>query len=159
MQNLQIGEIESRSPLAQCTVFTRRYRNMAATMQMNKQATRQAAQQGRVAPFKATGVVRKVAQLPSSTFSGVTVPQRQFAVSGARSVSRAVQSVFAVKDGAALEGRKLRVAVIGGGPSGACAAETLAKGGVETFLLERKLDNCKVRMTGASREVFRSDPS
>ncbi|KAG2425329.1 hypothetical protein HXX76_013744 [Chlamydomonas incerta] len=116
---------------------------MAATMQMNKQATRQAAQQGRVAPFKATGVVRKVAQLPSSTFSGVTVPQRQFAISGARSVSRAVQSVFAVKDGAVLEGRKLRVAVIGGGPSGACAAETLAKGGVETFLLERKLDNCK----------------
>jgi geranylgeranyl reductase len=40
--------------------------------------------------------------------------------------------------------RPLRVAVIGGGPSGACAAETLAKGGVETYLLERKLDNCKV---------------
>jgi 2-polyprenyl-6-methoxyphenol hydroxylase-like FAD-dependent oxidoreductase len=35
--------------------------------------------------------------------------------------------------------------VIGGGPSGACAAETLAKGGVETFLLERKMDNCKVQ--------------
>jgi geranylgeranyl reductase len=48
-----------------------------------------------------------------------------------------------VKDGATLD-RKLRVAVIGGGPSGACAAETLAKGGVETFLIERKLDNCKV---------------
>lgn len=32
-----------------------------------------------------------------------------------------------------------------GGPSGACAAETLAAGGVETFLIERKLDNCKVR--------------
>jgi geranylgeranyl reductase len=51
----------------------------------------------------------------------------------------------AVKDGAVLpEGRKLRVAVIGGGPSGACAAETLAKGGVEAFLIERKMDNCKV---------------
>jgi geranylgeranyl reductase len=42
-----------------------------------------------------------------------------------------------------LGGRKLRVAVVGGGPSGACAAETLAKAGIETFLFERKLDNCK----------------
>jgi geranylgeranyl reductase len=33
--------------------------------------------------------------------------------------------------------------VVGGGPSGACAAETLAKAGIETFLFERKLDNCK----------------
>ena len=40
-------------------------------------------------------------------------------------------------------GRKLRVAVVGGGPGGACAAETLAKAGIETFLIERKLDNCK----------------
>lgn len=54
------------------------------------------------------------------------------------------QKVFAVADGTVLD-RPLRVAVIGGGPSGACAAETLAKGGVETFLLERKMDNCKVR--------------
>lgn len=38
---------------------------------------------------------------------------------------------------------KLRVAVVGGGPAGACAAETLAKGGVETVLFERKMDNCK----------------
>jgi geranylgeranyl reductase len=48
-----------------------------------------------------------------------------------------------VADGTVLD-RPLRVAVIGGGPSGACAAETLAKGGVETYLLERKMDNCKV---------------
>ncbi len=33
--------------------------------------------------------------------------------------------------------------VVGGGPSGACAAETLAKAGIETFLIERKMDNCK----------------
>ena len=46
--------------------------------------------------------------------------------------------VSAVKDGTVLD-RPLRVAVIGGGPSGACAAETLAKGGVETFLIERKM--------------------
>mmetsp|Transcript_21165 Transcript_21165/g.36345 ORF Transcript_21165/g.36345 Transcript_21165/m.36345 type:complete len:473 (+) Transcript_21165:115-1533(+) len=37
----------------------------------------------------------------------------------------------------------LRVAVIGGGPGGASAAETLAKNGIETFLFERKMDNCK----------------
>ena len=40
-------------------------------------------------------------------------------------------------------GRNLRVAVIGGGPAGGCAAETLAKGGIETYLIERKLDNAK----------------
>lgn len=42
-----------------------------------------------------------------------------------------------------LQGRNLRVAVVGGGPAGGAAAEALAKGGVETFLIERKLDNCK----------------
>lgn len=35
------------------------------------------------------------------------------------------------------------MAVVGGGPAGGAAAETLAKGGVETILIERKLDNCK----------------
>lgn len=49
----------------------------------------------------------------------------------------------AIKDGTTLD-RPLRVAVVGGGPSGACAAESLAKGGVETYLIERKMDNCKV---------------
>lgn len=42
-----------------------------------------------------------------------------------------------------LQGRKLRVAVVGGGPAGGCAAETLAQGGIETYLIERKLDNAK----------------
>lgn len=32
---------------------------------------------------------------------------------------------------------------MGGGPAGGAAAEALAKGGVETVLIERKLDNCK----------------
>ena len=41
------------------------------------------------------------------------------------------------------EGRKLRVAVIGGGPAGASAADALAEQGIETYLIERKLDNCK----------------
>ena len=37
----------------------------------------------------------------------------------------------------------LRVAVIGGGPSGSCAAEVLAKAGINTWIFERKLDNAK----------------
>lgn len=43
-------------------------------------------------------------------------------------------------------GRKpltLRVAVVGSGPAGSSAAETLAKAGIETYLIERKLDNAK----------------
>ena len=51
--------------------------------------------------------------------------------------------VYAVKNGATLD-RPLRVAVVGGGPAGSCTAETLAKGGIETYLFERKMDNCKV---------------
>jgi hypothetical protein len=40
--------------------------------------------------------------------------------------------------------RKLRVAVVGGGPSGSCAAEIFAEEpNIETFLFERKMDNCK----------------
>lgn len=37
----------------------------------------------------------------------------------------------------------LRVAVIGSGPAGSSAAETLVKAGIETYLFERKLDNAK----------------
>lgn len=37
----------------------------------------------------------------------------------------------------------LRVAVVGGGPAGSSAAETLVRAGIETYLLERKLDNAK----------------
>ena len=37
----------------------------------------------------------------------------------------------------------LRVAVVGSGPAGSSAAETLAKAGMETYLFERKLDNAK----------------
>ncbi len=62
----------------------------------------------------------------------------------ARTARARTVRVSAIKDGQPLGDRKLRVAVIGGGPSGACAAETLAKGGVEATLLERKMDNCKV---------------
>jgi len=39
---------------------------------------------------------------------------------------------------------KYRVAVVGGGPSGACAAEILAQNPkIETIMFERKMDNCK----------------
>ena len=78
------------------------------------------------------------------------VSQRMARASGAARVQRTRSvTVRAIKDGQALpEGKKLRVAVIGGGPSGACAAETLAKGGVEVTLIERKMDNCKVRSSG-----------
>merc|ERR1712008_65552 len=41
------------------------------------------------------------------------------------------------------EGRKLRVAVVGGGPGGASCADTLARAGIETYLIERNFDNCK----------------
>ncbi|MGF1480226.1 MAG: geranylgeranyl reductase [Cyanophyceae cyanobacterium] len=37
----------------------------------------------------------------------------------------------------------IRVAVVGSGPAGSSAAETLAKSGIETYLFERKLDNAK----------------
>ncbi|XP_050223329.1 geranylgeranyl diphosphate reductase, chloroplastic [Mercurialis annua] len=51
--------------------------------------------------------------------------------------------ISASKTSPKLQNRNLRVAVIGGGPAGGAAAETLAKGGIETYLFERKLDNCK----------------
>jgi len=39
---------------------------------------------------------------------------------------------------------KYKVAVIGGGPSGACAAEELAKNkDIECIIFERKMDNAK----------------
>jgi hypothetical protein len=77
-----------------------------------------------------------------SSFNGAAVRQSALRVTG--NSKRALTTVAAIiKDGATLD-RKLRVAVIGGGPSGACAAETLAKNGIETYLIERKMDNCKV---------------
>ncbi|KAK9279841.1 hypothetical protein L1049_013523 [Liquidambar formosana] len=42
-----------------------------------------------------------------------------------------------------LSGRKLRAAVIGGGPAGSSAAETLAAAGIETFLFERSPSSSK----------------
>ncbi|KAK7385863.1 hypothetical protein VNO78_31787 [Psophocarpus tetragonolobus] len=44
---------------------------------------------------------------------------------------------FTISASKSISGRKLRAAVIGGGPAGSSAAEALASGGVETFLFER----------------------
>ncbi|MEW5306914.1 MAG: hypothetical protein WDW36_009346 [Sanguina aurantia] len=76
-----------------------------------------------------------------SSFSGRNAAQTS-SVATTRRGRVNVQQVSAIKDGATLD-RPLRVAVIGGGPSGACAADTLAQGGVQAFMFERKMDNCK----------------
>jgi geranylgeranyl reductase len=55
----------------------------------------------------------------------------------------AVASLAAPIVTAAVYEPPLRVAVVGGGPSGSCAAETLAKAGIKTWMFERKLDNAK----------------
>jgi len=94
-------------------------------------------QQGKAAAFIGTPVNQRLSGMFGKSFT--TPKSHQMSSRGSQ-----VLKVFAVKDGATLD-RPLRVAVIGGGPSGACAAETLAQGGIETFLIERKMDNCKVR--------------
>lgn len=73
----------------------------------------------------------------SQSFSGTSLTRRQ-SFAGVTVLSPSSRRV----DASSLT-MKLRVAVVGGGPAGACAAETLAKGGIETFLFERKMDNCK----------------
>ena len=107
-----------------------------------------------VLPGAAQRIVAKT-NVKASAFMGAPVGQRfqgiaakPIAMNKSQQVSGRSLSmqVYAVKDGTPLD-RPLRVAVIGGGPSGACAAETLAQGGVEAFLIERKMDNCKVCWT------------
>ncbi len=96
--------------------------------------------------------------LPSNAgaFAGAALPAVSLAPSRAVAARRGLApAINAIKDGETLN-RPLRVAVIGGGPSGACAAETLAKGGVETFLIERKMDNCKVGMDLGGKSAARS---
>lgn len=95
-------------------------------------------------PSRSSAAVAAVAAAPA--IASVNAVRKLASSSRASVAARA-----AIRDGASLDGRKLRVAVIGGGPSGACAAETLAKGGIETFLIERKMDNCKVRAVRGER--------
>merc|ERR1719199_1724500 len=87
---------------------------------------------------------RRVAMPAARVLSASTsmAGQRLVAKAAKASVGTRAHTVEVKAAGAKL-GRKLKVAVVGGGPSGACAAETLAKGGVETYLIERKMDNCK----------------
>ncbi|XP_010029889.2 geranylgeranyl diphosphate reductase, chloroplastic [Eucalyptus grandis] len=84
------------------------------------------------------------------TFTGLrqnTAEKPHFAAAAAVPAARRPAArqfrVLAAKTSPKLANRNLRVAVIGGGPAGGAAAEALAKGGVETFLIERKLDNAK----------------
>ena len=104
--------------------------SMGAKVSMGAQTTKRTPS---MAPTMKHAMVSSPIMAPTTSVSMVKKAERSLS-----------QKVFAVADGTVLD-RPLRVAVIGGGPSGACAAETLAKGGVETFLLERKMDNCKVR--------------
>ena len=89
------------------------------------------------------------ARVPTSAVRSNLSSRSNAAAAFSASSSRAGASrhsavrVMAAKQGEKLD-RPLRVAVVGGGPAGACAAESLAKSGVETYLIERKLDNCKV---------------
>lgn len=58
-------------------------------------------------------------------------------------VGRQVTGSVSKMSSSALE-MKYKVAVVGGGPSGACAAEIFAQEkGIDTILFERKLDNAK----------------
>jgi geranylgeranyl reductase len=85
----------------------------------------------------------QAAALGTVPMAGVTVPhsakqqqqQQQKSLRGARMIVCAGSELP--------EGRKLRVAVVGGGPGGASCADALARAGIETYLIERKLDNCK----------------
>ncbi|CAL1157872.1 unnamed protein product [Cladocopium goreaui] len=118
-----------------------------------------------VQPAVHTGVATQVAAPSSAHSSGLSAcglaavglaataaarSRRSSLVRGQRSVvpvrpSRSLSSAKVVVCAGVNfpEGRKLRVAVVGGGPAGASAADQLAKDGVETFLIERKMDNCK----------------
>lgn len=60
-----------------------------------------------------------------------------------RKSHRPRRACLTITANAPLPGRKLRAAVIGGGPAGSSAAEALAAGGVETFLFERSPSTAK----------------
>ncbi|MCL7028251.1 hypothetical protein MKW94_009286 [Papaver nudicaule] len=108
------------------------------------------------ARFSATTCDRKTTEISRETlksFMGLrkTNLSHQNSISLSQSLtttthSNSARRNFSIKAGKSspkVTGRNLRVAVIGGGPAGGAAAETLAKGGIETFLIERKMDNCK----------------
>ena len=70
-------------------------------------------------------------------FATVTNAFTSSAFMGKTSIAKSVKSSSALD-------MKYKVAVVGGGPSGACAAEIFAQEkGIDTVLFERKLDNAK----------------
>eukprot|EP00741_Cyanophora_paradoxa_P009301 tig00000144_g9009.t1 len=79
-----------------------------------------------------------VASLSRRQFAGRKVGTRGFM--GAKMSVKAAPRTFNVDT---TTEAKLRVAIVGGGPAGSCAADVLAKAGIETYLFERKLDNAK----------------
>ncbi|GJP67551.1 hypothetical protein CLOP_g24359 [Closterium sp. NIES-67] len=87
--------------------------------------------------------VNSASSSASSFLSGAKVAAPVAAEAPAAAEKGFTLTVLASRNSKKIQGRKLRVAVIGGGPAGGCAAETLAENGVETFLIERKLDNAK----------------
>lgn len=90
------------------------------------------------APAPRVGGTRVAAR---KTFSAARVATSQRLAASARGEAVKVQAN--IRDGQKMD-RKLKIAVVGGGPAGACTAETLAEGGIETVFIERKMDNCKV---------------
>jgi geranylgeranyl reductase len=97
----------------------------------------------RQAKSKSVSLSQQYGKSTSSFFAGGSVIPVQTAELAAQKESLVRLVVNAGMNSQRLDGRKLRVAVIGGGPAGGSACETLAKAGIETFLIERKLDNAK----------------
>jgi geranylgeranyl reductase len=76
-----------------------------------------------------------LSSLPSTTRSSIDSAATPRTRAGRTAPSMAVKFEAA---------RKMRVAVVGGGPSGSCAAEVFAQEpNMDTYLFERKLDNIK----------------
>eukprot|EP00243_Klebsormidium_subtile_P002938 TRINITY_DN16008_c0_g1_i1.p1 TRINITY_DN16008_c0_g1~~TRINITY_DN16008_c0_g1_i1.p1 ORF type:complete len:545 (+),score=155.00 TRINITY_DN16008_c0_g1_i1:70-1635(+) len=90
--------------------------------------------------LKASGVPTSYSFLTGATSFAPQAEARALPQAQSNAPGLTVHAAFQSKQ---LANRKLRVAVVGGGPAGGCTADTLASGGVETFLFERKLDNAK----------------
>jgi len=96
------------------------------------------------AAIAAAASVRRTRTIPKQLLAGAGVTQvRQEGAAAAAAVPRRVPRTVVWAGAKLPEGKKLRVAVVGGGPGGASCADTLARAGIETYLIERKLDNCK----------------
>jgi len=110
---------------------------MAATKATGMRAKTMAVQSSRAAAAD----LHRPQRMGGRSAAGGSAPAPGGLVAGRRA-PRDVAAMAQIKDGAKLD-RPLRVAVVGGGPAGACAAEVCAENGLETYLIERKLDNCK----------------